>query len=118
MKKRMLLNQLKLKINQLHQITEYILTAYVAAQNLRWRSRLKKEEAVKPMSVKEDYMTKRWVIAPKLNKERRKETLAVANQKRTLNDRCQENEEGRKAVSSETYRTSAQNGFCQEDEEG
>ena len=60
------------------------------------------------MSVKEDYMIKLRVIAPKVNKERRKENLAVANQKRTLNDRCQENEKGRKAASSETY----------EDEEG
>ena len=70
------------------------------------------------MSVKEDYMIKLRVIAPKVNKKRRKENLAVANQKRTLNDRCHENEEGRKAASSETYRTSQQNGFFQEDEEG
>lgn len=69
------------------------------------------------MSVKEGYMTKLQLIAPKVNKERRKETSAAANQKRTLNDICQENEKGRKAASSETYRASAQNGFCQEDEE-
>ena len=52
------------------------LTAAVAKCNLGLRSRSKKVEALKPMSIKEDYMSKPQVIPATVKKMGRKTTLA------------------------------------------
>ena len=59
----------KLKINQIHQMIERIDRQLILIKcNLGWRSRSKEVEAVKAMSIKEDYMSKPQVIPGTVNK--------------------------------------------------